>query len=100
MTSTVKTFPHPRTQAVRRALRAGGAAAADLLFFEAWRMHAAPLLGATLRAGQIRRANPNLAAEIEAELRAGYSRRDGNVAAAATMVTEKQAIVRNTPRKA
>ncbi len=64
-------------------------------------MQRAPLLGATLRAGQIRRANPHLTEEIDAELRpVVYSRRTGNVAAAATMVTEKQAIVRNTPRKA
>lgn len=64
-------------------------------------MQRAPLLGATLRAGQIRRANPELTDQIDAELRpAAYNRRIGSVPAAATMVTEKQAIVRNTPRKA
>jgi hypothetical protein len=63
----------PRTRAVRRALRSESRpeAAADLLFLEAWEMEAPRDLGATLRAGQIRRANPALAAEIEAELKTG-----------------------------
>ena len=62
----------PRTQAVRRALRLAGRAEAtsDLLFFEAWEMDAQADLGTLLRAAQIRRANPALAAEIEAELKA------------------------------
>jgi hypothetical protein len=63
----------PRTRAVRRALRAESrpGAAADLLFLETWEMEAPRDLGAILRAGQIRRANPALAAEIAAELKAG-----------------------------
>lgn len=61
----------PRTQAVRRALRSATRpeAAADLLFLEAWEMNAPFNLATLLRAGQIRRANPALAAEIEAELK-------------------------------
>jgi hypothetical protein len=59
-----------RTEAVRRALGVNKDAvtASDLLFLEAW--EAAPMadVAATLRAGQIRRANPTLAAEIRAEL--------------------------------
>jgi hypothetical protein len=44
-------------------------AAADLLFLEVWEMMRPRDLGATLRAAQIRRANRELAAEIDAELR-------------------------------
>jgi hypothetical protein len=46
-------------------------ARSDLLFLEAWEMHRPPNLGATLRASQIRRANPGLVAEIERELKIG-----------------------------
>lgn len=61
-------FPH--TQAVRRALRGtrDEPTAADLLFLEAWEAAPVANVAATLRAGQIRRANPALAAEIRAEL--------------------------------
>ena len=59
-----------RTEAVRRALHTNQDAVtiSDLLFLEAW--EAAPMadIAATLRAGQIRRANPALAAEVRAEL--------------------------------
>jgi hypothetical protein len=41
----------------------------DLLFLEAWEMHRPVNLAATLRASQIRRANPDLAAAIEQELK-------------------------------
>jgi hypothetical protein len=44
---------------------------ADLLFLEAWESDPAADVAATLRAGQIRRANPKLAAEIRAELTCG-----------------------------
>ncbi len=62
--------PGPRTQAVRRALEhlRGDKAAADLLFLEAWELMRPHDLCATFRAAQIRRANRDLAAEIEAEL--------------------------------
>ena len=40
----------------------------DLLFLEAWEIHRPRDLGATLRATQIRRANPDLVAAIEREL--------------------------------
>lgn len=71
---TQATLSHlPRTQAVQRALRSDGRpeAAADLLFLEAWEINAPRGLGTLLRAGQIRRANPALVAEIAAELKAG-----------------------------
>ena len=66
----------PRTQAVRRAMRAAHEpeAAADLLFIEAWEIAPPGDLATLLRAGQIRRANPALVAEIEAELKAGIGR--------------------------
>ncbi|HEX5325327.1 MAG TPA: hypothetical protein VFW75_01535, partial [Acetobacteraceae bacterium] len=53
----------PRTEAVRRALcsaRADGAVS-DLLFLETWEAVPVADVAATLRAGQIRRANPALA---------------------------------------
>lgn len=65
----------PFTLAVREALQGvnNWTIEADLLFLEAWEMHPSSHLGATLRASQIRRANPGLAAAIDAELRAGSS---------------------------
>jgi hypothetical protein len=61
----------PRTQAVRRALNGvnDAIAASDFLFLEAWELQGSCHPAAILRAKQIRRANPHLAAEIEAELR-------------------------------
>ncbi len=60
----------PRTEALRRALQQvhDEAAAADLLFLEYWQTQRVPDVAASLRASQIRRANPTLAAEIHAEL--------------------------------
>ncbi|HTR15830.1 MAG TPA: hypothetical protein VMI52_02195 [Acetobacteraceae bacterium] len=67
----------PQTAALRRAL--GGvhdrALAADLLFLEAWEMAPQPDVGIALKVGQIRRANPALAAEIRAELENAKHRR-------------------------
>lgn len=62
----------PVTRAVSVALRNARdpSARSDLLFLEAWEMRRPGELGATLRAGQIRRANPDLAAAIERELKA------------------------------
>ena len=61
----------PVTRAVSVALREARDASArsDLLFLEAWQIERPDDLGATLRAGQIRRANPGLAAAIERELK-------------------------------
>ena len=61
----------PRTEALRRALQQvrDAAAAADLLFLEDWQTQLYPGIAACLRASQIRRANPELAAQIDAELR-------------------------------
>ena len=61
----------PVTRAVSLALRDARDpwARSDLLFLEDWEMQRPATLGATLRAGQIRRANPGLAAEIERELK-------------------------------
>jgi hypothetical protein len=46
----------------------------DLLFLEAWEMHRPTNLAATLRASQIRRANPDLVEAIERELKAANHR--------------------------
>ena len=66
-------WDRPRTEAVRRALRAAPdeTAVNDLLFLEAWEVQAPRDIASTLRAGQIRRANPLLAEAIRAELRSG-----------------------------
>ena len=66
----------PYTQAVRRALLSvhDAVTEADLLFLEAWEMQPSGPLGVTLRASQIRRANPGLTAEINAELKSGAGR--------------------------
>ncbi len=71
----------PYTQAVRNALAGvtNAETEADLLFLEAWEMQPSALLGATLRASQLRRANPDLVAAIDAELKA--IRRRGMTAA-------------------
>ncbi len=82
MSPAAQTMGPPYTKAVRRALQgiSDPSRAADLLFLEAWEMQPTANLGVTLRAGQIRRANPGLAAEINAELRtsagAAAKRRD------------------------
>jgi hypothetical protein len=70
----------PLTRAVSLALRDihDPGARSDLLFLEAWEMHRPANLGATLRASQIRRANPDLAAAIERELKAGTGSRTGD----------------------
>jgi hypothetical protein len=62
----------PFTLAVRQALQNANNSRLeeDLLFLEAWEMHPCPDLGVTLKASQIRRANPDLAAAIDAELKA------------------------------
>jgi hypothetical protein len=62
----------PFTLAVRQALQGvnDSVMEADLLFLEAWEIQPSPHLGVTLRASQIRRANPDLAAAIDAELKA------------------------------
>ena len=71
MSPAIEVLRPPFTQAVRRALQGATDVrlADDLLFFEAWEIHPSANLGATLRASQIRRANPGLAAEIDAELK-------------------------------
>ena len=60
----------PRTEALRRALRQvrDEAAAEDLIFLELWQTQRRTGIAASLRASQIRRANPALAEEIHAEL--------------------------------
>ena len=65
----------PFTHAVRQALQGinNSKIEDDLLFLEAWEMHPSSHLGVTLKAGQIRRANPGLAAAIDAELKASSS---------------------------
>jgi hypothetical protein len=70
MSPTTDLIRLPFTQAVRRALVGARDPnlVDDLLFLEAWELQPPANLGLTLRAGQIRRANPALAAEINAEL--------------------------------
>ncbi len=65
----------PTTTAAQRALTAFHSSqaiterlSADLLFLENWERNPAPGTAAALRIGQIRRANPRLAAEIREEL--------------------------------
>jgi hypothetical protein len=60
----------PRTEALRRALQQvhDVGVVADLLFLEYWQTQRCSDIAACLRASQIRRANPVLAAEIHAEL--------------------------------
>jgi hypothetical protein len=62
----------PLTLAVQRALTTvrDPASTADLLFLERWEISPLPGVAAALRVGQLRRANPGLAAEIRAELAA------------------------------
>ena len=64
----------PVTRAVSRALQvaADPRTREDLLFLEAWELRPAPDLGTTLRANQIRRANPELAKAIERELKEAH----------------------------
>lgn len=75
MLTTQSVHRPPFTLAVRRALQGvnNSALEADLLFLEAWEIHPTADLGATLRASQIRRANPGLVAAIDAELKAKLS---------------------------
>jgi hypothetical protein len=69
----------PMTRALRLALQNvnNDRIADDLLFLEAWEMHPSSNLGVTLKASQIRRANPELAAAIDAELKGAPNRRQG-----------------------
>ena len=73
MVRSASFMPLPRTAALRRALRdvRDDAFATDLLFLESWELDPAPGAGSALRVGQIRRANPALAAEIRTELDRG-----------------------------
>ncbi len=66
-------FNTPQTEAVRRVLQRlrDHTSQADLLFLERWELRPLPGSAAALRVGQIRRANPTLAAEIRAELSRG-----------------------------
>ncbi len=63
-------FARAQTDAVRRAVADthSEALVADLLFLERWEMAPIPGPAAALRAAQIRRANPGLAAEVRAEI--------------------------------
>lgn len=69
----------PITAAVREALKGvrDSAVESDLLFLEAWQVSQLSNPGVILRASQIRRANPDLAAAIGAELRTAAQRRAG-----------------------
>jgi hypothetical protein len=71
MMANQPTRKQPFTLAVRHALQDtnNSQIEADLLFLEAWEMYPSSNLGVTLKASQIRRANPGLAAAIGAELK-------------------------------
>jgi hypothetical protein len=71
LSTTTRPWDQPQTNAARRALRAmhDATSVSDLLFLESWEAQELPDIASTLRASQIRRANPQLAAEIRAELR-------------------------------
>jgi hypothetical protein len=62
-----------RTVAVQRALAGARDRSefADFVFLEMWERSPIPGVAAALRVNQIRRANPELAAEIRAELTRG-----------------------------
>jgi hypothetical protein len=78
MPQTLPLVTHrPFTHAVRRALSRlrDEASASDLLFLEQWELDPRPGIAAVLRVGQLRRANPGLAAEIRAEIAARGSNR-------------------------
>jgi hypothetical protein len=66
----------PVTLAVSLALREihDPRVRSDLLFLEAWEVQRPVNLAATLRASQIRRANPGLVEAIERELKAARQR--------------------------
>ena len=71
----MESLAEPKTDALRRALAAASdGVAADLRFLEAWEADPRPGAGVALRVGQIRRANPDLAAAIRAELAAASRR--------------------------
>lgn len=71
MLTGAETRKPPYTEAVRNLLQGAGndGLEADLLFLEAWEMQPTANLGSTLRASQIRRANPGLAEAISKELK-------------------------------
>jgi hypothetical protein len=60
----------PQTEVLRRVLAEPLpiSVVADYLFLEAWEREPSDNAGVTLRIGQIRRANPALAAAIRAEI--------------------------------
>jgi hypothetical protein len=64
-----------QTEALRRVLAQPlpSSAIADYLFLEAWECNPSAKPSAALRVGQIRRANPVLAAAIRAEV-SGFNR--------------------------
>ena len=83
----MKTITEPKTDALRRALAVSSdTVVADLDFLAAWEADPRPGAGVALRVGQIRRANPDLAAAIRAEL-----------ASIARNVHRQRGVVRSTP---
>jgi hypothetical protein len=69
-TSLADMLSTPLTQALRAALASARDArtAEDLLFLERWELASSPGTADALRAAQLRRANPELAAAIRQEL--------------------------------
>jgi hypothetical protein len=73
----------PMTEALRVALSGvrDAASFADLVFLEQWERYPLPGAAAARRIGQIRRANPSLAAAIRAEVKTGRPLTEGERAA-------------------
>ncbi len=69
----------PLTSAVKRAVadRRSATLLSDLLFLERWEIAPIPGTAAALRVSQIRRANPDLVAAVQAELAAARRSRIG-----------------------
>ena len=78
-----------QTMALQRVLNgmSDPASKADLLFLEKWERDPLPGAAAALRIAQLRRANPDLAAEIRAELACGRPLTAGERAALASPMT-------------
>lgn len=84
MAALSRVTDQPRiTDALRQALAGvrDEASLADLLFLEQWERSPLPGAAAARRIGQIRRANPSLAAAIRAEVKRGRPLNEGELAA-------------------
>ena len=83
MTAQLSRFPsaRPLTAALERKMRGASdeRIIEDLLYLEHWELYPLPGPAAALRVSQLRRANPELAADIRHELTAARQRKRMNV---------------------